>query len=131
MFAKLTSKNQLARPKAVTAALEATDYSALLFHSGRLPWLRGVRRSGSIRPLVNRETTAELMRVLAHPRFALNAGDRRAGDWRADILAIADLFSASILSSAAFRWCLSCNLGGGGSESLRPAPSSPAAGCRR
>ncbi len=50
--------------------------SALLFHSGALSWLRGAWREGSIRPLVSRETTTELMRVLAYPRFALNIDDQ-------------------------------------------------------
>jgi len=51
--------------------------SALLFHSGRLAWLRGVWRSGSVRPLASRETTAEFLRVLAYPRFALSVGEQR------------------------------------------------------
>ena len=51
--------------------------SALLFHSGTLLWLRGAWRSGHIRPLASRQTTAELIRVLAYPKFALSAGERR------------------------------------------------------
>ena len=51
--------------------------SSLLFHAGQVSWLRGVWRQGRIRPLVSRETTAELIRVLAYPRFALNADDQR------------------------------------------------------
>ena len=51
--------------------------SALLFHSGALSWLRGAWRSGRLRPLVSRETTTELIRVLAHPRFALRAHEQR------------------------------------------------------
>ena len=50
--------------------------SALIFHSGALSWLRGAWRSGSVRPLASRETTAELIRVLAYPKFALNVEDR-------------------------------------------------------
>ena len=51
--------------------------SALLFRSGALSWLRGAWRGGRVRPLASRETTAELVRVLAYPKFALNAGERR------------------------------------------------------
>ena len=51
--------------------------SALLFHSGTLLWLGGAWRSGHIRPLASRQTTAELIRVLAYPKFALSAGERR------------------------------------------------------
>lgn len=51
--------------------------SALLFHTGRLSWLRGAWRSDRVRPLASRETTLELIRVLAYPKFALSAEDRR------------------------------------------------------
>ncbi|MYG52760.1 MAG: putative toxin-antitoxin system toxin component, PIN family [Rhodospirillaceae bacterium] len=51
--------------------------SALLFHSGRLSWLRGAWSSGRIRPLVGRETAAELIRVLGYPKFRLSDADRQ------------------------------------------------------
>ncbi|MDE0148191.1 MAG: putative toxin-antitoxin system toxin component, PIN family [Rhodospirillaceae bacterium] len=51
--------------------------SALLFHSGRLSWLRGAWNSGRIRPLAGRETTAELIRVLGYPKFGLSDADRQ------------------------------------------------------
>ena len=51
--------------------------STLLFHSGALSWLRGAWRSGRIRPLAGRQTTAELIRVLAYPKFALSDGERQ------------------------------------------------------
>lgn len=51
--------------------------SALVFHAGALSWLRGTWRSGSVCPLASRENTAELIRVLGCPRFALNAEDQR------------------------------------------------------
>ena len=51
--------------------------SALLFHSGAVSWLRAAWRSGAIRPLASRETAAELVRVLAYRKFALDAGERR------------------------------------------------------
>ncbi|MDE0704503.1 MAG: putative toxin-antitoxin system toxin component, PIN family [Rhodospirillaceae bacterium] len=51
--------------------------SALLFHSGRLSWLRGAWSSERIRPLVGRETAAELIRVLGYPKFRLSDADRQ------------------------------------------------------
>ena len=51
--------------------------SALLFHSGALSWLRGAWRSGRIRPLAGRQTTTELIRVLAYPKIALSEGERQ------------------------------------------------------
>ena len=51
--------------------------SALLFHGGTLAWLRDAWRSGSVVPLASRETTEELIRVLAYPKFALSDGERR------------------------------------------------------
>lgn len=50
--------------------------SALLFRTGQVSWLRGAWQSGAIRPLASRDTTTELIRVLAYPRFALTADDR-------------------------------------------------------
>ena len=51
--------------------------SALLFHSGALSWLHGAWRSGHIRPLAGRQTTSELIRVLAYPKFALSDIERQ------------------------------------------------------
>lgn len=51
--------------------------SSLLFPSGAVSWTRGAWRQGSIRPLVSWETTAELIRALAYPKFARNSDDRR------------------------------------------------------
>ena len=50
--------------------------SALLFHAGRLSWVRATWRSGRVRPLVSRATATELIRVLAYPKFALTTGER-------------------------------------------------------
>ena len=50
--------------------------SALLFPSGSLSWLRHAWHSEQIRPLVNRDTAAELIRVLAYPKFRLSKEDR-------------------------------------------------------
>ena len=49
--------------------------SALLFRHGKLSWLREFWRSERAVALVSRDTTAELMRVLAYPKFRLNSGD--------------------------------------------------------
>ena len=51
--------------------------SALLFHNSTLAWLRGAWRSRRILPLASRTTTQELIRVLAYPKFALNANEQR------------------------------------------------------
>ncbi len=45
--------------------------SALLFQSGSLSWLRTAWQAGSLRPLANRQTVAELARVLCYPKFRL------------------------------------------------------------
>ena len=52
--------------------------SALLFSRGRLAWLRRAWQSGRFVPLVSRGTAAELIRVLAYPKFKLDAGEREA-----------------------------------------------------
>ena len=51
--------------------------SSQLLHTGKVSWLRGYWRQGRIRPFVSRETSAELIRVLAYPKFALSADDQR------------------------------------------------------
>ncbi|MDP6871899.1 MAG: putative toxin-antitoxin system toxin component, PIN family [Alphaproteobacteria bacterium] len=58
--------------------------SALLFQAGSLSWLRGVWQSGAIVPLASRATTAELLRVLAYPKFQLSTDERE--DLLADYL---------------------------------------------
>ena len=50
--------------------------SALLFPSGSLSWLRRAWQSEQVRPLINRDTAAELIRVLAYPKFRLGKEDR-------------------------------------------------------
>ena len=49
--------------------------SALVFR-GRLDWLRGAWASGRVAPVVCRETVRELLRVLAYPKFRLDAEGR-------------------------------------------------------
>ncbi len=58
--------------------------SALLFHAGALSWLRLAWQSETILPLASRETTAELIRVLAYPKLRLTDDERE--DLLADYL---------------------------------------------
>ena len=51
--------------------------SALLFHAGSLSWLRAAWQSETVQPLASRQTTAELIRVLAYPRFGLVEDERQ------------------------------------------------------
>jgi putative PIN family toxin of toxin-antitoxin system len=50
--------------------------SALVFAQGRLTILRHGWQDGRYRPLASRSTTAELIRVLAYPRFRLTADEQ-------------------------------------------------------
>jgi uncharacterized protein len=51
--------------------------SALLFTGGRLGWLRAAWQSESIKLLINKPTTEELLRVLAYPKFKLNTSEQQ------------------------------------------------------
>lgn len=51
--------------------------SALVFPAGAVSWMRGAWRLGRILPLASRATAAELIRVLAYPKFALTTGEQR------------------------------------------------------
>lgn len=50
--------------------------STLIF-GRRLVWLRRAWAAGAVTPIICRETAAELLRVLAYPRFRLTAADRQ------------------------------------------------------
>ncbi len=50
--------------------------SAFVFRAGTLTWLRELIVNGVLVPLVSDETLAEMVRVLAYPRFGLAAEDR-------------------------------------------------------
>lgn len=50
--------------------------SALVFAHGRLTPLRQAWQNHRIQPLVSRVTAAELMRVLAYPKFKLSAAEQ-------------------------------------------------------
>ncbi len=49
--------------------------SALLFQNGRLAALRCVWQAGAVKPIICRETAAELIRVLAYPKFGLSKAE--------------------------------------------------------
>ena len=49
--------------------------SALLFRKGHLTWLRTLWSNGRITPLCSRATLAELVRVLAYPKFQLDENE--------------------------------------------------------
>lgn len=51
--------------------------SALVFAQGRLTPLRQAWQAQRIRPLVSRVTAAELIRVLAYPKFRLSPKEQR------------------------------------------------------
>lgn len=50
--------------------------SALLFNQSTFSWLRQSWQTEVIRPLVCRETTEELLRVLSYPKFKLTKEDQ-------------------------------------------------------
>lgn len=64
----------------MTAPLVVLDtnclVSALLFSRANLRWLREGWQSGRFIPLVSPETADELIRVLAYPKFRLDAGEQ-------------------------------------------------------
>ncbi len=51
--------------------------STLVF-GRRLAWLRHAWASGAVTPILCRETAAELLRVLAYPKFRLDGAERDA-----------------------------------------------------
>ena len=67
-------------PQSVTRVVIDTNVvlSALLFPRGRLAWLRGSWHAGRVIPVVSTNTLAELVRVLAYPKFGLAASDQKA-----------------------------------------------------
>ena len=50
--------------------------SALLFTHGRLSWLVDHWKTGDCLPLASRATAAELVRILAYPKFRLSADEQ-------------------------------------------------------
>ena len=60
------------------AVFDTTVVVSALVFGGRLQWLRQAWASGTVGPIVCRETIGELLRVLAYPRFRLDAAARDA-----------------------------------------------------
>lgn len=52
--------------------------SALLFSHGQLGWLRAAWQARRFVPLLDKQTTQELIRVLAYPKFRLNPAERQS-----------------------------------------------------
>jgi len=52
--------------------------SALVFEAGRLAWIRQAWMAGDFLPLVSPATAAELLRVLAYPKFGLTGEEIEA-----------------------------------------------------
>ena len=50
--------------------------SALLFSSAAVTWVRTAWQTGVVVPLASRDTTVELIRVLAYPKFRLTELER-------------------------------------------------------
>jgi putative PIN family toxin of toxin-antitoxin system len=69
-----------------------TVISALLFSEGRLAWLRTVWRQGTIIPLISKATTEEIVRVLAYPKFHLDAAEQE--ELLGDFLPFAEIIEA-------------------------------------
>lgn len=71
--------------------------SALLFSQGRLSWLRTSWQKGRLTPVLAEPTARELLRVLAYPKFRLQAADRER--LLEDLLPWCESWSAAIPSS--------------------------------
>ena len=72
--------------------------SALLFHHGQLSWWRKAWREGRAIPLLGREPVAELMRVLAYPKFRLSPDEIEA--LLADYLPFGEVIAAKLTEKA-------------------------------
>jgi putative PIN family toxin of toxin-antitoxin system len=69
--------------------------SALLFERGTLAWIRTAWQTWLIQPVVAEPTVRELMRVLAYPKFRLNALDLE--QLLADLLPWCETWAAPII----------------------------------
>jgi putative PIN family toxin of toxin-antitoxin system len=72
--------------------------SALLFNQGRLSWLRPCWQQGQLTPVLAEPTARELLRVLAYPKFRLQAAERER--LLEDLLPWCESWNAAIPSSA-------------------------------
>ena len=71
--------------------------SALVFCSGPAARLRALWQREALLPIVNRETAAELLHVLAYPKFKLGASER--GELLADYLPYAEVWAGADASA--------------------------------
>lgn len=71
--------------------------SALLFNQGRLSWLRPCWQQRQLTPVLAEPTARELLRVLAYPKFRLQAADRER--LLEDLLPWCESWTAAIPSS--------------------------------
>ena len=69
-------KTEVARPRRVVLDTNVV-VSALVFREGRLAWLREAWTAGRVVPLVSAATLAELVRVLAYPKFKLSGEETK------------------------------------------------------
>ena len=69
--------------------------SALLFERGSLAWIRTAWQTRLIQPVVAEPTVRELMRVLAYPKFRLNALELE--QLLADLLPLCETLTAPIV----------------------------------
>lgn len=69
-------KKKIGRPLRVVLDTNGA-VSALVLRAGRLAWLREAWAAGRVAPVVSKETVAELVRVLAHPKLDLTADDTK------------------------------------------------------
>jgi putative PIN family toxin of toxin-antitoxin system len=60
----------------VSAVFDTNVVVSTLIFGRRLVWLRRAWAAGAVTPIVCRETAAELLRVLAYPKFRLTTADR-------------------------------------------------------
>jgi len=68
--------------------------SALIFEAGHLAWLRSAWREALVRPLASKQTVAELLRVLAYPKFGLSAEEQSI--LQADYLPFCEAVNATV-----------------------------------
>jgi putative PIN family toxin of toxin-antitoxin system len=66
------------RAPVLRAVIDTNVVLSTLVFGGRLAWLRTRWTRGDVNPIICRETTTELLRVLGYPKFKLDTADRDA-----------------------------------------------------
>jgi putative PIN family toxin of toxin-antitoxin system len=64
-----------ASPRVIRAVLDSNVLLSALLFGGRLEGLRRAWRAGRLRLVLSRETTDELLRVMAYPKFRLTRAE--------------------------------------------------------